>query len=374
MPVQLSVNDRVLLHLSRFATDTPREEYPPETTQVGIAHAVGISRTHVPRAVKGLMKDRDIEELRMRVTGKERRMSVYVVTPEGFRRAEGLLEQLREGVLEVMIDGRRETLPGAELEEMLGKKRLREVVAGAKDGVLELEKRREPVRLLDDAPPADGFTGRTAELAALSDFMESGSRIAVVLGGRGYGTTALTRRFVDASTDADVLWLTVGEDESAERLQGEVISFAETVAPAAKDLHAALDIPSAIMVFDDYHSVPEEVVEFFSLLVGEQGATKIVITAREDTPAYNWFYQKRHVENGVVREIRVRGLDERSARHLLGNDEIEDDAFRRIYLMSRGQPMMLRLLREGDLEGLKRSSVYTAEELRYLLFLKDKKG
>ena len=66
-PGQLSVNDRVLLHLSRFATDVPPEEYPPETAQAGIAAAIGISRTHVPRAVKWLMKDCLVSEITGRV-------------------------------------------------------------------------------------------------------------------------------------------------------------------------------------------------------------------------------------------------------------------------------------------------------------------
>ncbi|MGB2825162.1 MAG: hypothetical protein WBC49_00800, partial [Thermoplasmata archaeon] len=81
-----------------------------------------------------------------------------------------------------------------------------------------------------------------------------------------------------------------------------------------------------------------------------------------------------HVESGAVREIKVRGLDEASAKKLLGNADIEAEAFRRVYLMTRGQPLLLKMLRDDDAEGLKKNSVYTAEEIRYLLFLKDKTG
>ena len=80
-PGQLNVNDRVLLHLSRFATDLSPEEYPAEITQAGIAHAVGISRTHVPRAVKTLMKEGFAEELTTRVKGHERRMPDWEAKP-----------------------------------------------------------------------------------------------------------------------------------------------------------------------------------------------------------------------------------------------------------------------------------------------------
>jgi hypothetical protein len=58
---------------------------------------------------------------------------------------------------------------------------------------------------------------------------------------------------------------------------------------------------------------------------------------------------------------------------MLGNEDIEADALRRICMITKGQPMVLRMLRDGDMEGLKQNSVFTAEEIRYLLFLKDKK-
>jgi hypothetical protein len=127
-----------------------------------------------------------------------------------------------------------------------------------------------------------------------------------------------------------------------------------------------------IVVLDGYHTVSDEMVEFFAVLVNTPIEAKVIITAREDTPAYNWFYQKGHLESGAVREIRVRGLDEASAKKLLGSTRIEDEAFRRVYLMTRGQPLLLRMLRDDDAEGLKKNSVYTTEEIRYLLFLKNR--
>jgi len=98
----------------------------------------------------------------------------------------------------------------------------------------------------------------------------------------------------------------------------------------------------------------------------------MVITAREETPAYNWFYHREHVDSKVVRELRIRGLDEAPAKRLLGNPNIEADALKRIMMISRGQPLTLKLLGDRDLVGLKASTVFTAEEIRYMLFLRDK--
>jgi hypothetical protein len=41
-------------------------------------------------------------------------------------------------------------------------------------------------------------------------------------------------------------------------------------------------------------------------------------------------------------------------------------------MMTRGSPNTLRMLRDRDFEGLKKSTVFTSEEIRYLLFLMDK--
>ena len=375
MPGQLSVNDRVLLHLSRFASDTPLEEYPPETTQVGIAEGVGISRTHVPRAVRTLVKEGLIDEFRGRVTDRNRRMSVYAVSMEGFRRAEEIWNDLRKSKVVVSREGVKEEIEGNALEEMFGRRRAFGLISRMKDGVIELkDKHRTAQRDLGEAPRKGEFFGREHELEALESFLDSDSQMMVVLGGRGYGTTALVREFVERQEDVDALWITINEHTSAQDMETRIVDFARGIQPDVSDIDSALAVTGTLVVIDDYHLVAEKVVELLSSFVSHGRECKMIVTAREDLPAYNWFYQKRDVDSGTVREIRVKGIDESSAKRLLGNPDIEADAFRRIYLMSRGQPLVLRLLRDDDREELKRNSVFTAEEIRYLLFLKQKTG
>jgi hypothetical protein len=101
---------------------------------------------------------------------------------------------------------------------------------------------------------------------------------------------------------------------------------------------------------------------------------KMIMTARQEMPAYNWFYHKPQVDAGIVEELKISGLDQESAKKLLGNANIEREALRRVLGMTRCQPMVLKMLRDGDLEGMKKNTMFTAEEARYLLFLKEKKG
>jgi hypothetical protein len=303
-------------------------------------------------------------------------MSVYAVTPEGFRKADEVWNGIRSSPMSVMRGRELVQMEGVALEEMLGRKQAIGLVAQMKDGVVELleGRRRTPVRDLLRAPPIDRFYGREQELRALDAFLESEGAICVVLGNHGYGTTTLVRRFVQEHDEADVLWVHLREHISAEEIVSVIVSFAKRIRPEVHDLGSALAVQDIIVVFDGYHGVSEEVVEFFAELVSHPGEAKAIITAREDTPAYNWFYQKKHLEVGTVTEIRVRGLDEASARRLLDSAQIEEDAFRRVYLMTRGQPLLLKMLRDGDADGVRKNSVYTAEEILYLLFLRNKTG
>lgn len=372
-PGQLSVNERVLLHLSRFASDSQPGEHPEECSQAGIASSVGISRTHVPRAVKSLAKEGLVEELRARVAGHERRMSVYSITSEGVRRAAELWEDLSRTRFTLRSPGKTEDVTVRDIEAMVGRRAAISLVARARAGVVEMADRRRPaVRDLGGAPGAGGFVGRREELSVMNAFLESDTDVLVILGNRGFGASALARRFVDSLEDYNALWVPLAACKSTEDIEGRMLDFAEKALPGAGGPLEALDVADTVIVFDGYHSVPEEAVEFFSDLVGRLQEAKVVITAREDTPAYNWFYHKREVESGKVREMRLKGLDKDSARNLLGNPEIESEAFRRIYGMTRGSPNALRMLRDRDFEGLKKNTVFTTEEIRYLLFLRDK--
>ena len=372
-PGQLNVNDRVLLHLCRFATDVPPEEYPPDCTQAGIAVAVGISRTHVPRAVRGLINDRLVTELTARVKGHDRRMNVYIVTTEGLNNVDRLWKTLLTLSYPVLGDGKTTEMTGEDIEESVGRKRAIAAISQMRDGIVRIcETRRGPVRELKEAPAIEAFYGREAELKLMDDFMDSDAKVLVVLGNRGYGTTALTRKFIEGQEEEDVLWAALTPETTAKELESKLIDFGKRVRKDVTTFSDVLGLGNAILVFDDYFSASDDLVELFADAVDNAKDAKIVISARQETPAYSWFYQKKQVDSGTVQELKIKGLDENSAKRMLGNDKIEKDALRRIMMMTRGQPMILKMLKEGDFKGLKKNTVFTSEEIRYLLFLKDK--
>lgn len=361
------------MHLFRFATDIAPEEYPPESTQAGIAVAVGISRTHVPRAVKGLVKDGLVSEITARVRGHERRMNVYVVTAEGIATSERLWQDALESSYDVTGEGVPPRMQGRDIEKLIGKKRAVAVVSQMRDGVVRLdENRRAPIRDMREAPPLEHFYGREPELRAMDAFMDSDAKMLVVLGNKGYGTTALIRKFIESQDEEDVLWVSLRPNHSSKDLEQRLTEFGKKVSKQADGLKDVMGIENLLIVLDDYYTVTEDVVEFFTRLVESGGGAKIIVGTRQETPAYNRFYQRKHLEAGIVSELAIKGLDETSSMKLLGNDKIEKDALRRIMMITHGQPSVLRMLKENDYNGLKEGTVFTPEEIRYLLFLKDK--
>jgi hypothetical protein len=157
-----------------------------------------------------------------------------------------------------------------------------------------------------------------------------------------------------------------------DKLQEKMLRFARRFLPDTTNPFEALRVADCVVVFDGYFSVQEDTVEFFASLIDNIEEAKVIITAREDTPAYNWFYHRRQVDSGKVQELRLRGLDQVGAQQMLGESDIEPDALRRIHMITRGQPMALKMLRDRDYDGLKKNTVFTSEEVRYLLFLRDK--
>jgi len=300
-------------------------------------------------------------------------MNVYAITSEGLKNVEDLWRAALDDVFSVLIDGETVRMLGKDIESKVGRKKALTAISQMRDGVVRIdESRRVPIKDLKDAPTLDAFYGRESELDAIDDFMDSEARMLVILGNRGVGTTALARKFIEGLDDQDALWIPLSASSTAKHIESRLVDFGRKVNKNVNGLQDTMKLANTTFVFDDYFSVTEEVVEFFSALIDSIGDAKVIITARQETPAYNWFYHKEHVDSGTVRELKLKGLDQVSAKRLLGNGSIEEDALRRIIMMTHSQPMVLRMLREKDFDGLKKSTPFTAEEIRYLLFLRDK--
>jgi len=103
------------------------------------------------------------------------------------------------------------------------------------------------------------------------------------------------------------------------------------------------------------------------------GAAKLLVLADEGTPAYCRLYDRSSLEKKEVEEIHLKGLPLEDAKTLLGNPAIPAEALKRIYLLTKGTPLYLRLIRDADTEGLLRRSRFTRAEASLLVFSRSAK-
>ncbi|HEX9341496.1 MAG TPA: hypothetical protein VF992_10090 [Thermoplasmata archaeon] len=67
-------------------------------------------------------------------------------------------------------------------------------------------------------------------------------------------------------------------------------------------------------------------------------------------------------------ERHLRGLGVDDCRAMLGNPAIDEEALRRVFLLTRGCPLFLRAVREGDEATLRTNSRFTKAEIGLLLY------
>ncbi len=182
---ELTVGQRVLLHLSRFTGLISEYEVPEDMTQEGIARACGISRSHAAVEIKRLReKGLLIEELRHIKGGKARR-KVYFLTEDGIREKLAVLKFAEENGID----------PSTPTPRKAGNERV--------------------------------FVGREMELAALREWMSNDSeRILNLYGPAGIGKDTLLREF----SERDGVMVFIHEIKEIDSLRAVILHLADFLA------------------------------------------------------------------------------------------------------------------------------------------------
>ncbi|UCD91936.1 MAG: hypothetical protein JSV43_06800 [Methanobacteriota archaeon] len=376
----LTVNEKILLHLKECRSS--KENLSPGATQEGIAQGVDIRRSHVPRAVKKLVSDGSVEEIKGRLPGRARKMKMYVLTESGMRIAKDISDEIEKQTVIIRgVEQTEMTLRDARLVfEMTTLEILRNM---SPEGILEIPEEMEEEEM--------EFLNRKEELAEMGEWINQDTAILVIYSPEGFGKTQLARRFLKTLKKFDVCWRELAEDDSTFELYQTISDFlARRGRKRALELFQDGEIDSllstlpdemasvpSVYVFDNYFHVGEDIVDLLSHLAKNSRRLKdsrILILAREATPSYCRFYTKDSVERKLVREMHMKGLDEKNSWLLLGRPHIDEESFRRVYLLTKGCPLYLRLIRDGEAEELKRRSRFTNPEIKLLMFSKDVKA
>ncbi len=291
---QVTVGERILVHLGSFLRFSDAFECPRETTQEGIARALGISRAHAALELKRLKASAKVEERMAHVAGARTRRKVYFLTSNGAALGRALRDHARAKTVLLSDGPERREARGDEAIESLKARGLREAEATqvvlASD-LVDLRRRHRPGER--DLPAAEPFVDRDAELAALRDWLASPAPLAVVLGVAGVGKTALSVR-ASAGFAGPVWYRKAYGFEGARAFSAGLADFLDgTGRPRLRhylanggfdpvDLSGILkeDLAGVLVIADDVHDSPE-VAGFLRLAVDAAPGAKVLATARE---------------------------------------------------------------------------------------------
>ena len=393
----VTVGERILVHLSWYLRFSDAFECPRETTQDGIAEALGISRAHAALELKRLKASAKVEERMAHVAGARSRRKVYFLTPSGAGASRALREHARvKPVLLVDGAGRRE-VAGAEAIESLKARGVREPEATQLVLGGDLVEPRAPSGPQRDLPVVEPFVDRDAELATLRAWLSSPASLALVLGIAGIGKTALAARaasdwpgpvwyrkvygFDDARTFASALGDFLHRIERP-RLRSYLASGGFDGDGLAAILRE--DLAGVLVVADDVHASPEA-AGLLRLAADAGGTGKILATARERPDLLAGGRR-----DGPI-EVVLGGLDPAASRALAARLLPGDpERIERVVAAGRGHPIALhvlaavdppegpagaeRLLEDAILEGLDPALEHAATSLAVLRAPTDRPG
>jgi len=85
--INLTVEERTLLHLLEFHRFHESFEVPEDVTQLGISRGINIHQKHVPRTIKKLMSKGYTQEKTSRITGLKQKRKAYFLSTSGMEEA-----------------------------------------------------------------------------------------------------------------------------------------------------------------------------------------------------------------------------------------------------------------------------------------------
>jgi len=385
------VQERILLHLRDYSDYSEEVEVPFALSQMGIANAVAIARSNVPRAIAGLKDQGLLIERQAHVSGVSRKRKAYFLTEPGISLAEETWGRLRNFPFRCIVsDGKTVSTTLGETQEVLPfTMRPVDVIRYLDDnGVMDARSLSEDlierdlskhvekqlVSSLADLPRLRHFYGRTAELEMMFDLLEAKDdpsravRTIHVAGIAGIGKTTVASKLIERfmhrrnllyhrcqDWEGALGFLEAVADWLANIGDGMLSDYlAATPVPRANDasriLADALSVAPCLIVIDDYHKVSDkalhQTIQALALSIPKiEQEVGLVLFSRSHRVAI----PSKDAEGNIISMPMVLGgLDIEASRNLLpAFEDIEKQQFMFIHSLARGHPLVLELINRG---------------------------
>jgi hypothetical protein len=383
----LSVNERILIHLKDFSMDPESEGALIGQTQEGIGDAVGIRINHVPRATGTLIEDTYIGEVLVHVGGLKRKRKAFFLTARGSEMADELLSKLKiQKVLFKCVGGKEEQIPFQDIIfKARGSTMSRLVLSYFRDGIiLESSLTGEPaiahLSTLEVVPEPEEFVNRVDEIAFLRDKITSGEWLLVVSGIKGIGKTSLVwKALKEFESRKNIFWYTLHEWDTVrsviEQMSDNHVRLGRNELKKLLRLSRDQDIglsattflkdvrgSESIIVIDNIFDLKKEVMQFIYMLCEHSrkldNACIILITrdrqSLSPTPSLGTLGSN---------DLVLKGLDRDSAMMLMERMGLDREDGDRVFAMTQGHPLALKLVNSDEIKNLIDTKGLTKEEV-----------
>ncbi|MGC9126727.1 MAG: hypothetical protein ACP5HV_04485 [Thermoplasmata archaeon] len=354
MMEKITLKTKILIYLADYWKYKDRYQYPMEITQEGISKAIGITVSHVPRELDILIKNRLVEEIKGRVTGKEKRVNVYFLTPEGILEVEKIKRSISNE--SVHFNGRKYRI--YDLVENMREMNWLEAINLLQN---EAKSIRVKKKIYIEGNFENSIVNRREELEFMNSWIKSDAPFLAIIGSQGTGKTSLIGKFLSQLKGMEVMMLQMNMQMNIEAVRKKVESI------MGIDFEHFMKKSNSLIIFDNYYLVDESIVEYLQNLVNEKKKGKMIVAMREETPSYNRFYKMEDIMNGRVVELRIKGLSIEDVGEYLGIGDREK--LKIIYQMTGGKPSILCAMKRGDEEGIIKNSQLTPDQAKFLLDL-----
>jgi tetratricopeptide (TPR) repeat protein len=383
------VQERILLHLLDYSDFKDSIEVPFALSQMGIANAVAIARSNVPRAIAGLKDQGILVERQAHVKGVSRKRKAYFLTDSGVLLAGETWERLSEFPVRCILDdqpavsttlgGAKSVLPfemrPVDVIRYIDEHNcldVRNLSADLVERDLSKHVEKQLVTALADLPRLRHFYGRATELDNMVNLLEARATTLLVPGIAGIGKTTVASKLIERFMHRRNLLYHRCQDWEGSRSFFESVAdwlasmgnaefstyLAATPVPQPADaaglLVEALEGTPALLVIDDFHKVSDTVLhqtfQAMSLaLLGSEEKIGLVIFSRSFKPVVPTKDAEGRIASLV---LPLDGLDPESGRKLLTSfDTLEDQQWLHIHGLSRGHPLVLELINRGASAG-----------------------
>jgi hypothetical protein len=403
--IKLTVNERILLHLRRYYGAKKEVEAPQAVTQKGIADAIDIRVTHVPRSVKKLDEEGMIYESVMHIKGLDKRRKAYFLTEKGMFYANEIKRNIEERrvpykdengkVNDVKIENLDE-ITGIRVdildlirlidrEGVLCQSSLELLVDKTK--ITEAEKETKLPDYMHKLQSPQKFVGRKKEIDELLNWIKDEEIILISIHGKsGIGKTSLLGKVISKLKPKNNVFYYdfkrgEGSDEMLENLsefftrlnRPQLKSVLKNKKKGQKDIinsiTSAVADTNTILLLDSLDEADSQSKRLFSNLSRdlEPLAKSKIITLHRSSITY---YSKDSMDSSQFRSLELKGLDKKDCKTLLGKKKLDSDDFNRIYTLTEGNPRALKLILSEDVSHLKKSGKFTSDELTLIKYLK----